>query len=111
MDLQKGMTPKEKRADNREADRRLAEELKKQRWDEGFSKMDSRILAEIPDDYLADLQSKFDQKSAVYIRAQQEWQRRLVVDLGECDRRGARNHRGNRRSVDWLVDCAPIQVT
>ena len=48
MDLQKGMTPKEKRADNREADRRLAEELKKQRWDEGFSKMDSRILAEIP---------------------------------------------------------------
>ena len=78
MDLQKGMTPKEKRADNREADRRLAEELKKQRWDEGFSKMDSRILAEIPDDYLADLQSKFDQKSAVYIRAQQEWQRRLT---------------------------------
>ena len=40
--------------------------------------MDSRILAEIPDDYLADLQSKFDQKSAVYIRAQQEWQRRLT---------------------------------
>jgi hypothetical protein len=76
--MQEGMTPKEKRADIREANRLLREGLRKQRWDEGFSKMDSRILAEIPDDYLADLQARIGPQTAPYLRAQHEWQRRLT---------------------------------
>jgi len=41
--------------------------------------MDSRTLAEIPDDYLANLQAGVGPETAPYIRAQQEWQRRLIV--------------------------------
>ena len=47
--------------------------------DEGFSKMDSRILAEIPDDYLADLQTRYGPETGPYLRAQHEWQRRLTM--------------------------------
>ena len=77
--MQEGMTPKEKRADIREAERRLSEGLKQQRWNEGFFKMDSRVLAEIPDDHLADLQAGIRPETAAYIRAQHEWQRRLTM--------------------------------
>jgi hypothetical protein len=73
------MTPKEERADRREANRLLKEGLKQQRWKAGFSNMDSRILAEIPDDYLANLQSAIRPENAAYIRAQHEWQRRLTM--------------------------------
>jgi ABC-type dipeptide/oligopeptide/nickel transport system permease subunit len=41
--------------------------------------MDSRILAKIPDDYLAKLQAGVGPQTAQYICAQQEWQRRLTV--------------------------------
>jgi hypothetical protein len=76
--MQEGMTRKEKRADSREARRLLKAGLRKQRWDDGFAEMDSRILAEIPDAYLADLQSRHGPHTAPYLRAQHEWQRRLT---------------------------------
>ena len=41
--------------------------------------MDSRILAEIPDSYLADLQAGVGSQTAMYLRAQHEWQRRLTI--------------------------------
>jgi len=76
--MQEGMTPKEKRANNREAKRLVREGLKKQRWDAGFSNMDSRILGEIPDDYLADLQARYGPQTGPYLRADHQWQRRLT---------------------------------
>jgi len=73
------MTPKEERVDRREANRLVKEGLKQQRWKAGFSNMDSRILAEIPDSYLADLQAGVGSQTAMYLRAQHEWQRRLTI--------------------------------
>jgi hypothetical protein len=64
---------------SREGKRLIRDKLREQRWNEGFVKMDSRILAEIPDDYLANLQAGIRPETAPYIRAEQEWQRRLIV--------------------------------
>lgn len=63
----------------REAKRLIKGKLREQRWDEGFFNMDSRTLVEIPDDYLAKLQSGVRPETPQYIRAQHEWQRRLIV--------------------------------
>ena len=41
--------------------------------------MDSRILAEIPDNHLADLQAGVGPHTAMHLRAQHEWQRRLTI--------------------------------
>jgi hypothetical protein len=68
-----------KLADKREVKRLIREERTQQRWRVGFSNMDSRTLADIPDDYLANLQAGTRPETAPYIRAQQEWQRRLIV--------------------------------
>jgi len=66
-------------AGKREGKRLIRDELRQQRWKQGFFDMDSRTLAEIPDDYLANLQAGVRPETAPYIRAQHEWQRRLIV--------------------------------
>jgi hypothetical protein len=65
--------------DKRAARRLLKEEVTRERWEKGFFDMNSRILAEIPDDYLAGLQGGIRPETAAYIRAEHEWQRRLIV--------------------------------
>jgi hypothetical protein len=73
------MTPEEERADAKEASRLIREESKQQRWNAGFFNMDSRILAEIPDDQLAARQAGVRPETPQYIRTEHEWQRRLIT--------------------------------
>jgi hypothetical protein len=63
--------------DSREAWNLIREEERNQRWSEGFSKMDSKILAEIPEEYLANLQAAASPDTAPHIRAQHEWNIRI----------------------------------
>jgi hypothetical protein len=65
---------------NKREEEHFEEETERQHeWKVGFSNMDSRILAKIPDDYLAKLQAGVGPQSAEYLRTQQEWQRRLIA--------------------------------
>jgi hypothetical protein len=66
-------------AGKREGKRLIRDEFRQQRWNQGFFDMDSRILAEIPDDNLVNLQAGVRPETAPYIRAQHEWQRRLIA--------------------------------
>jgi hypothetical protein len=50
----------------REARRLIKEDLARERWEKGFFDMNSRILAEIPDDYLASLQGGIRPETAAY---------------------------------------------
>ncbi len=50
-----------------------------QRLREGFTAMDSRIIASLKDDQLAIFQAEYSASSPQFIRAVQEWQRRLIV--------------------------------
>jgi hypothetical protein len=67
-----------KKTDEREARKLLKEETIENRWKVGFFNMDSKILAEIPDDYLANLQVGVQPTTGPYIRAQHEWKIRLI---------------------------------
>ena len=72
--------------DQETAERRLCELEAEQRRDdevqrlrEGFKAMDSRIIAGLDDDLLATFQAEYSASSPQFIRAVQEWQRRLIV--------------------------------
>jgi len=57
----------------------MTPEEKQQHWKVGFFNMDPRILAEIPDNHLAELQARVTSQTAQYLRAEHEWQRRLIM--------------------------------
>jgi len=64
--------------DNQEAAKLLDALEWEQRLTDGFENMDARVLAELTDRQLAILQAKVPRDSPQFIRADQEWQRRLT---------------------------------
>jgi len=60
-----------------EAEQRRDDEV--QRLREGFKIMDSRIIAGLKDEQLATFQAEYSASAPQFIRAVQEWQRRLIV--------------------------------
>ena len=49
------------------------------RLNAGFERMDPFVLAELTDKQLATFQARSERSSPQFIRAEQEWQRRLLV--------------------------------
>jgi len=60
-----------------EAEQRRDAEIERLR--DGFKAMDARIIAQLEDDRLATFQADYSPTSPQFIRANQEWQRRLIV--------------------------------
>jgi hypothetical protein len=61
-----------------EAIRKLDQMEAKDRLKAGFDAMDAKILASLPDDQLATFQASYAPNTPQFIRAEHEWQRRLL---------------------------------
>jgi hypothetical protein len=73
--------------DLKAANKRLEVLEIEQRLREGFQNMDARVLTnELSDKQLAILQSEVKPESAQFIRANQEWQRRLTAEQIKSER-------------------------